>query len=53
MTDQHVTPNREDEVTMTSPLAPGEKASPLRVLRDQRKVIMVAARARRSRTSGS
>ena len=42
MTDQHVTPNREDEVTMTSPLAPGEKASPLRVLRDQRKVIMVA-----------
>jgi hypothetical protein len=42
MTHQHVTPNREDEATTPSPLAPGEKASPLRVLRDQRKVIMVA-----------
>ena len=40
MTQQPVTPTHDPE---TSPLAPGEKASYGRVLRDQRKVILVAA----------
>ena len=42
MTQQPVTPTRGAE-TGTSPLAPGEKPSYGRVLRDQRKVILVAA----------
>jgi hypothetical protein len=40
VTQQPVTPTHDPE---TSPLAPGEKASYGRVLRDQRKVILVAA----------
>ena len=40
MTQQPVTPTPDAE---TSPLAPGEKASFGRVLRDQRKVLLVAA----------
>jgi len=39
VTHQPVTPTHDAE---TSPLAPGEKASFLRVLRDQRKVVLVA-----------
>jgi hypothetical protein len=41
VTHQPVTPTHDDAVA--SPLAPGEKASYGRVLRDQRKVILVAA----------
>jgi len=40
VTHQPVTPTHDAEA---SPLAPGEKASFLRVLRDQRKVLLVAA----------
>ena len=43
MTHQPVSPTRETEAGQVSPLAPGEKASFLRVLRDQRKVLVVAA----------
>jgi hypothetical protein len=39
MTQQPVTSTQDAE---RSPLAPGEKASPWRVLRDQRKVVLVA-----------
>jgi hypothetical protein len=42
MTQQPVTPTRDTDLD-TSPLAPGEKATYGRVVRDQRKVIMVAA----------
>jgi hypothetical protein len=42
MTQQPVTPTRDTDLD-TSPLAPGERATYGRVVRDQRKVIMVAA----------
>jgi hypothetical protein len=42
MTQQPVTPIRDADLD-ASPLAPGERATYLRVVRDQRKVIMVAA----------
>ena len=42
MSQQPVTPVREDAAD-TSPLGPGEKATYGRVVRDQRKVILVAA----------
>jgi hypothetical protein len=42
MTQQPVTPIRDTDLD-ASPLAPGERATYLRVVRDQRKVIMVAA----------
>ena len=43
MTHHSVSPTRETEAGPVSPLAPGEKASLLRVLRDQRNVLVVAA----------
>jgi len=42
MTHQPVTSTRDSDVAATSPLAPGENASYGRVLRDQRKVVLVA-----------